>query len=409
MPEHILATLPTAREIGAGWATVDDGWQSADGDWLLDRAKFPAGDLDMKKLVDSIHAAGLKARLWWVPLEAHDSAYSALHFPSRMDEFGMKLKSQLSKDHPEWFQLNPDSTRTQVSWWNSYTLCPAVPAVREHYRQVVTRMIRDWGYDGLKIDGQNQNAVPPCYNPAHHHASPQDAPAAVPELFRDIAQTVQALKPDAVIQICACGTMFSLYNMPFLNQPVAADPLSSWQVRLRGKAYKALMGGQTPYSGDHVELTAGRWDASLARWVVTGVEDFASTIGVGGVPSTKFTVPFLAQADSSLMLPEAKASTYRRWISAYLRERPSEGVYRNFYDIAFDRPEMHVIEKDGALYYGIFVDSSWSGPVQLRGLSAKQYDVIDYVDQSTVGLVQGPSAVLDLDVENYRLLKAVPR
>jgi len=28
----------------------------------------------------------------------------------------------------------------------------------------------DWGFDGLKLDGQHMNGVPVCYNPAHHHA-----------------------------------------------------------------------------------------------------------------------------------------------------------------------------------------------------------------------------------------------
>ena len=45
---QILDTLPKARELGLLWAGVDDGWQTAEGDWNLDARKFPRGDADMR-------------------------------------------------------------------------------------------------------------------------------------------------------------------------------------------------------------------------------------------------------------------------------------------------------------------------------------------------------------------------
>lgn len=55
------------------------------------------------------------------------------------------------------------------------------------------------------------------------------------------------------------------------------DPTSSWQTRLKGKTYKALL-GKTAYYGDHVELS----DEG---------NDFATQTGIGAVPGTKFTWP----------------------------------------------------------------------------------------------------------------------
>ena len=56
----MFETLPVVKRLGFGWAVLDDGWQVAIGDWRPRPDKFPAGDADMKALVDRIHAAGLE-------------------------------------------------------------------------------------------------------------------------------------------------------------------------------------------------------------------------------------------------------------------------------------------------------------------------------------------------------------
>jgi len=404
-PEQLLATLPLARDIGFGWATVDDGWQIADGDWEPDPAKFPLG---LKPLTDSIHAAGLLARLWWVPLEAHDSAYSAGKFRNRMKEFGMALQSKLALAHPEWFQLNADGSRTQVSWWNSYTLCPAVPEVRAYYCALVKRMVKDWGFDGLKIDGQNMNAVPPCYNPAHRHRSPFDASRAVPLFFRELAGAVREIRPDAVIQLCPCGTMFSIYNLSSTTQTVASDPTSSFQVRTRGKILRALGGNRLTYSGDHVELTNRTWDDGAGRFVIRGEEDFASTIGIGGVPSSKFTLPGIPQEDSSLALTQTKERIWRSWISAYEQDRLQHASYPNLYDIGFDKPETHVLMVGDTARYALYCDTTFTGTLELRGLKHGRYDIQSYPDGRTLGRVEGPSAMLPVNFKGFMIIRAVP-
>ena len=54
-----LRRIAQAREIGLEWAVLDDGWQTSEGDWKLNRQKFPRGDADMKAFADTIKAAGL--------------------------------------------------------------------------------------------------------------------------------------------------------------------------------------------------------------------------------------------------------------------------------------------------------------------------------------------------------------
>ncbi len=39
--EEVLGTLPKVSELGYQWATLDDGWQTAEGDWYLKSDKIP--------------------------------------------------------------------------------------------------------------------------------------------------------------------------------------------------------------------------------------------------------------------------------------------------------------------------------------------------------------------------------
>lgn len=57
----------------------------------------------------------------------------------------------------------------------------------------------------------------------------------------------------------------------------------------------------------------------------------------------------------------------------------SLGDYLNLYDIGFDRPEGHVIRKDGALYYAFYADRWDVGRIELRGLErGRTYVVTEY-------------------------------
>ena len=99
-PQQVFETLPVVKQLGFGWAVLDDGWQVALGDWNPRRDKFPAGDTDMKALVDRIHAAGLKAQLWWAPL-------------------GADPKSRTEREHVDWLLKNADGSARAITWWDS--------------------------------------------------------------------------------------------------------------------------------------------------------------------------------------------------------------------------------------------------------------------------------------------------
>jgi alpha-galactosidase len=286
-------------------------------------------------------------------------------------------------------------------------LCPALPQVREYYRAFVRKAIVEWKIDGFKMDGQNLNEVPRCYNKSHHHLSPLESAQSVPEFFADLYRTATRLKPGFLVQICPCGTNFSYYNLPYLNQTVASDPLDSWQVRLKGKTFHALYGNRESYSGDHVELTNRPWDPVLQKFTLRGKEDFASTLAVGGVPASKFTIAGIEQADSSLMLDEPRFEYYQKWLRISESERLSEGDYLNLYDIGFDRPETHVIRRGQTYYYSFFSGKHFHAIVELRGLPKGRFRGTDLVTGNDVSFVHPESPFVNLDFDRSAILKIV--
>jgi len=375
-PAQVYGALPIVKKLGFGWVTLDDGWQTSEGDWFLDRQKFPAGDSDLRAMVDRLHAEGFKAQLWWAPLAADPG-------------------TELVAKHPDWLLLNADGSRQRISWWNSWYLCPADPRVARYHQDLVTKILRDWGFDGLKLDGQHMNGAPPCYNPAHRHARPEESVEAMPLFFKALYETARKVKPEALVEFCPCGTAYSFFTLPYMNMSVAADPRSSWQIRLKGKTLKALAGDAQAYFGDHVEMSEG------------GV-DFASTLGVGGVIGTNFTWPPGSAERGRLDLTPEKEQLFQKWIGIYRQKMLSRGEYLGaLYDIGFDRPEAHVIRKGDAFYYAFFAPS-WSGDLELRGLANRSYRVTGYEDGKDFGSVRGPRARLRVELTRRLLLEARP-
>ena len=376
-PQQVYDTLPTVKRMGFTWVTLDDGWQNNYGDWQLDPKKFPRGDADIKAMVDRIHQEGFKAQLWWSPLSAVPD-------------------SKLLTDEPDLALKNRDGSRRKISWWNSYYLCPANSRVVEYHKALVHKILVDWGFDGLKLDGQHMNGVPACYNPAHHHKRPEDSVEALPDFFREIYDAAQKAKPGSLVEFCPCGTAFSFFTMPHFNMSVASDPTSSFQVRSKGKTIKGLMGDDVPYFGDHVELSDNH-------------DDFASTFGIGGVVGTQFVLPSLVEKHGRFDLTPDHEKSFQKWLKLYQEKGLSRGQYLGtLYDIGFDLPEAHVIRKKKKMYYAFYA-ATWKGSVELRGLDDRAYHVVDYVNGKDFGTVRGPVAHLSADFSKHLLLEAVPQ
>lgn len=379
--EQFYGALPMVKKLGIDCVTLDMGWEDAGyGEYILPERRFPNGDEDMKSVVDSIHSFEKKARLWWMPLSV---------FP----------KTDLFSDHPEYMIFNEDQSPVYIHFWESFFLCPANEEVQKLTREFVIRAIGDWGWDGLKIDGNHLNSVPACYNPEHNHAYPEESVEKLPELFNLIYETAISINPDVVIQICPCGTTQSFYLLPYLNQTVSSDPHNSWDVRIKGKTLIGLTRGKIPFAGDHVELS-------------DNMSDFASTVGVGGVIATKFVWPVGShenQETGDITLSPEKEKKWAKWLRIYNENMLPKGKYLGeLYDMGYDRPETHAILKDGLMFYAIYADN-FDGEVELRGLKNTSYTIFDYENSKDIGEVSGPIAKLPVKFEKHLLIKAIPK
>jgi len=127
---------------------LDDGFQSALGDWDTTNSKFPGG---LKKIAGEIRAAGFKAGIWTAPfLAARDS--------------------RLMIDHPDWFITHAETSQPvraghNPNWTTSddkfaYALDASNPAFRAHLRHLFTKLTRDFGYSYLKLDFLYAAAAP---------------------------------------------------------------------------------------------------------------------------------------------------------------------------------------------------------------------------------------------------------
>jgi len=364
---QVTGALPKVAELAFSWFTLDDGWQSEEGDITLNPAKFPHGEQQMRDLVAEVHRRGMKAMLWWIPLAADP-------------------KSRWFAHHADTLVRDEAGRPVDITWWNSSLLCPSHPRVIAETRRQLEKFYLDWGFDGLKIDGQHLNAVPDCHDPSHQHTDELEPHRRFPEFWRMVNEVSQEFRPGATIMFCPCGTTYNLHAMPYFDMPVASDPSGSWQVRTKGMVFKALMGPDCAFHGDHVELSDRE-------------RDFASTVGVGGILDTKFTWPPGSSNPSVLkplgnfdLLPDGELRL-KSWLEAMKREKLDQAVYTfGDYRFGFD-PEVHVLDAGQRRYYSCFarpkagedsLDARWSGRLEIRGLPEGTWKVTAWAEAGEV-------------------------
>ena len=114
---------------------IDDGYQTAVGDWLSINDKFPGG---MKHIADEIKKCGFKPGLWLAP-------------------FVCEKNSVIFREHPDWV-LRGKSGRPVVAGWNPnwsgyyYALDIYNEGVKRYLEMVFDTILDDWGFSMVKLD-----------------------------------------------------------------------------------------------------------------------------------------------------------------------------------------------------------------------------------------------------------------
>ncbi|MFB3903524.1 MAG: alpha-galactosidase [Acidobacteriota bacterium] len=372
--QKIRDVLPELRSFGIRVANLDDGWFDFMGDWNVNRSpgKFADGESDMIALVQYLHDQGFRSSLWWYPL-------------------GVDPKSRLAADHKDLLVQDEDG-EYPLDVNRLYQLCPAHAPALAQIRAILTRAVAKWGFDGMYTDFQGLSAVPPCYNKAHGHGSPLDSFQSVPKLFETIQTTLRSLKKEGLHEVCICALPHSPYNMPYYDVASASDPVNAWQLRSRVKVEKAIRGGSFAV-GDCYQVPIREWEGFSVP------ESFESAMGTGAQLTTFYS-----------RLEERERDWWARWFLEYRELQLYRGDYLNLYDLAFDKPEVHVVRKGTDMYYGIFSDV-WprSKRLELRGLDKEtSYQVYDYANGRDLGTISGSQPVLNVGFKDSLLLRVRP-
>ncbi|MCX7957809.1 MAG: alpha-galactosidase [Deltaproteobacteria bacterium] len=121
------------REFGVDWFQIDDGWMVANGDWYLNKNRFPDHGTD-GNIMDSfqyinnrIYSYGMKPGLWIAGLTAFKN-------------------SELYKSHPDWFAPKLPYAS------NDYQILDFSGEETIDFVYNTFKRIKDWGFKWVKLD-----------------------------------------------------------------------------------------------------------------------------------------------------------------------------------------------------------------------------------------------------------------
>ena len=177
--EDIVEECRISKTMGMETVIVDDGWQTDDntrgyrfcGDWEVAQAKIP----DMKNFVDRVHEVGMKIMLW----------------------FSVPFMGTEAKSFERFRDMLLDGTGDNKSY---FSLDPRYREVREYLVGIYERAVREWGFDGLKLDFIDSfelkgRSLEPDARRDYH--SLEDA---VDALMTEITAALRRINPEVMIE-----------------------------------------------------------------------------------------------------------------------------------------------------------------------------------------------------------------
>jgi len=174
----IAKSIPALKYI-----QIDDGYQSAMGDWLDTGAAFGG---DVRAVLDQIRKRGFEPAIWVAPFVAEEG-------------------SKLFQQHRDWFVKDPGdfsgaplrSDRVTFGGWRRgpwYALDGTHPGAQEHLTQVFRTMRQEWGCTYFKLDANFWGAI--------HGGRFHDPRATRIEAYRRGMQAIRRGAGDAFILGC---------------------------------------------------------------------------------------------------------------------------------------------------------------------------------------------------------------
>ncbi|MBN2548788.1 MAG: alpha-galactosidase [Anaerolineales bacterium] len=120
---------------------LDDGYQSAWGDWDTCNAKFPHG---LAYLAEQVRRKGYTPGLWLAP-------------------FVVDPRSRLAQQHPDWLVRDNRGKPMRSGFFTHNWGCAldaSHPAVLDHLRALMDKIVHQWGFGFVKTDFVYAGALP---------------------------------------------------------------------------------------------------------------------------------------------------------------------------------------------------------------------------------------------------------
>jgi alpha-galactosidase len=171
----IAKSMPALKYV-----QIDDGYQSAMGDWLDTGAAFGG---NVRTVLAEIKRRGFEPAIWVAPFVAEE-------------------KSNVFRQHPDWFITDAAgaplrSDRVTFGGWRRgpwYALDGTHPGVQEHFTRVFKTMREEWGCTYFKLDANFWGAM--------HGGRFHDSRASRIEAYRRGMQAVLRGSGDSFILGC---------------------------------------------------------------------------------------------------------------------------------------------------------------------------------------------------------------
>jgi len=150
-----------------------------------------------------------------------------------------------------------------------YHMCPGCVEWQDHLVSVVSRVLRETGGDGVRLDSLGFYFLP-CYNPEHHHATPFGYNEWVQQLLAKVSRAARAVNPQALLTTEAPvdfygqwfhGALTQVYPRGLPPMRLAVGPYRPFVYAPGGPVWGSVSGfagGRSCWEAD-LETTEGNW------------------------------------------------------------------------------------------------------------------------------------------------------
>ena len=236
--ENFAALQESQQSVPLDVVQIDDGYQTAVGDWTSLNERFPDG---MAYLAERIRSAGYRPGVWLAP-------------------FTVAANSQLAHEHPDWL-VGDDSGKPAFAGknWGSelYSLDTSHPGAQDWLRALFSVITREWGFDYLKLDFLASAAVrgrryDPCVTRAQ-------------ALRNGLALIREMVGDDTFILGCGCPLLGAVGLVDAMR--IGPDTSPRWGPYYKGLPVPGPDGDVLPATAGAIRNTLERAWMSPALWL----------------------------------------------------------------------------------------------------------------------------------------------